>query len=111
MSKLAIRISGFFFLLLLLIIPASADRRGEIYRLGLELERQAFSLARSSYEHFKGWGGTITDQEQAILFKSEAFAASCRLFLRLTEEKSDYFPASFLRTNLYNAFIYLTRAL
>lgn len=103
-------ILSFFLFLFFLINPSIADRRGEIYRLGLELERQAISLARSSYEHFKGWGGTITDQEQAILFKSEAFAASCRLFLRLTEERSKFFPARFLRTNLYNAFIYLTRS-
>jgi len=110
MKKLVVMISALFFLMLYLVLPVRADRRGEIYRLGLELERQASYLAQNSYEHFKGWGNAITDQEQAILFKSEAFAASCRLFLRLTEEKSDYFQANFLRTNLYNAFIYLTRA-
>lgn len=101
---------GVFCLLLLLMTSAHGDRRGEIYRLGLELERQATSLAQSSYEHFKGWSGTISDEEQAVLFKSEAFAASCRLFLRLTEERSDYFKTNTLRTNLYSAFIYLTRS-
>lgn len=104
------KLSCVFCLLLLLMTSAHGDRRGEIYRLGLELERQATTLAQSSYEHFKGWSGTISDEEQAVLFKSEALAASCRLFLRLTEESSDYFKTNTLRTNLYSAFIYLTRS-
>jgi len=87
-----------------------SQRSENIYRLSLELEKKASYLAQSSYEHFKGWSRTITDQEQAVLFKSEAFAASCRLFIRLTEEKSDYFRAGFVRTNLYNAYLYLAQA-
>jgi hypothetical protein len=86
---------------------AAQDRRGVIYDLGLELERLATSLAQESFDHFKGWNGAISDQEQAILFKSEAFAASCRLFLRLTETRSGYYRDDFLRTNIYNAFTYL----
>jgi hypothetical protein len=78
-----------------------------IYDLGMELERLSTSLAQESFDHFKGWNGTISDQEQAILFKSEAFAASCRLFLRLTEARSGYYRDDFLRTNIYNAFTYL----
>lgn len=87
-----------------------ADRRSQVYGLATELERQAAYLAQSSYEHFKGWSGTISDEEQAVLFKTEAFAASCRLFIRLTEERSGYYQKDHMRTNLYNAFIYLTRS-
>jgi hypothetical protein len=89
---------------------AGVDRRGEIYNLGLDLERTASEMAVESYEHFKGRDGEISDREQAILFKSEAFLASCRLFLKLAEERSDYFRSGYLRTNLYNAFTYLVRS-
>jgi hypothetical protein len=91
-------------------LSPGADRRGMIYSLGLELEKQATGMALNSFEHFKGWNNAISDREQAVLFKSEAFAASSRLFLRLTEERSDYFLADFLRTNLYNAFMYLSQS-
>ncbi|MGQ9672303.1 MAG: hypothetical protein ACUVV5_04115 [Candidatus Aminicenantales bacterium] len=97
-------------LALLLFSVARADRRPQIYNLALELEKQASFIAQSSFDHFKGWNSTITDREQAVLFKSETFLASCRLFLRLTGERSDYYQAGFLRTNLYNAFLYLTQA-
>jgi len=86
------------------------DRREVIYRLGLDLEKQAVYLAQNSYEHFKGWNEEISNQEQAVLFKSEAFASSCRLFLKLAGETSGYFRAGYLRTNLYSAFIFLARS-
>jgi hypothetical protein len=89
---------------------ALPDTRQSVHSLGLELQRQAALIAQSSFEHFKGWNNTISDEEQAVLFKSESFLASCRLFLRLAEEQSDYYSSGFLRTNLYNAFIYLTRS-
>jgi hypothetical protein len=85
----------------------SADRRQSIYNLGLELERQASDIAESSFSHFRGRNDTISDAEQAVLFKSEAFLAYTRLFLRLSGQNSDYYSAGFLRTNLYNAFLYL----
>ena len=107
---MALRFSAVLALSFILAVFTYGDRRENIYRLGLDLERQASYLAQSSYDHFKGRSGTISDQEQAVLFKSEAFAASCRLFLKLTEERSDYFRAGHLRTNIYNAFIYLTHA-
>lgn len=110
MIKRMLKISAVYSLLLILVLSVSGERREDIKRLGLDLEERASELAQSSYGHFKGWSGTISDQEQAVLFKSEAFAASSRLFLRLTEERSNYFRAGFLRTNLYNAFIYLTRS-
>ncbi|MDH7512933.1 MAG: hypothetical protein QHH14_08305 [Clostridiales bacterium] len=100
-----------FIIFILTVFSAGrADRRQQIYGLALELEKQASFLAETSFGHFKGWNNAISDEEQAVLFKSEAFLASCRLFLRLTEERSDYYRAGFLRTNLYNAFFYLTRA-
>lgn len=110
MRKKGLRLSGALALAFILTVFSYGDRKDNIYRLGLDLERQASNLAQSSYDHFKGWSGTISDQEQGVLFKSEAFAASCQLFLKLTEERSDYFRAGHLRTNLYNAFLYLTRA-
>ncbi len=93
-----------------LLVSAGQDRRGLIFDLGVELERLAASLAQESFDHFKGWNGAISDQEQAILFKSEAFAASCRLFLKLAETRSGYYRDDFLRTNIYNAFTYLAGA-
>ena len=87
-----------------------ADERGNVYSLGLELEKRAVELSESNLEHFKGWNGEVSDEEQAVLFKSEFFLASCRLFLRLTEERSDYFRSGYLRTNLFNAFAHLARS-
>lgn len=91
----------------ILITPIHADRRDQIYRLGIDLADLAAHLAQTSYEQFEGWDGTISDREQAVLFESEAFAASCRLFVRLTESRSGYYKSRHLRTNLYNAFTYL----
>ncbi len=93
-----------------IVSSLGADRRPQIYSLTLELEKQAAFIAQSSFDHFKGWNNTISDREQAVLFKSETFLASCRLFLKLTGERSDYFQAGFLRTNLYNAFLYLAQS-
>jgi hypothetical protein len=76
----------------------------------VELEREAESLALASFERYRGRDDTISDEEQAVLFKSEAFLASCRLFLRLNEERSDYFGSGYLRTNLYNAFLNVSRS-
>jgi hypothetical protein len=84
--------------------------RSQVYDLGTELERQATALAQESFEHFRGWNGAISDQEQAILFKSEAFAASCRLFLKLAETSSTYFRSDHARTNIYSAFTFLVRS-
>ncbi len=88
----------------------AADQRQKIYSLGVELEREAESLADESYSRFRGRDDTISDEEQAVLFKSEAFLAACRLFLKLTEERSDYFGSGYLRTNLYNAFLNVSRS-
>lgn len=87
-----------------------SDRGRDIYALAKELVQLSSRMAQASYDHYKGWGGEISDQEQAILFKAESFAASCRLFLRLTEERFNYFKTGYLRTNLYNAFVNVTRA-
>jgi hypothetical protein len=86
---------------------STSPQGSRIFNLGMELERQATTLAQESFDHFRGWNGTISDREQGILFKSEAFAASCRLFLKLTESRSDFFRTDNLRTNVFNAFTYL----
>jgi hypothetical protein len=83
------------------------DRRSFVGPLSLELVRQAEYLSQSSYEYFMGWNGTITNPEQAILFKSEEFAAGCRLFNKLVQDQTGYFGRDGMRTNLYNAFRYV----
>lgn len=89
---------------------ASADRDRNIYELAKQLADVSLRMSQVSYDHYKGWGSEISDQEQAILFKAESFAASCRLFLRLTEDRFNYFKTGYLRTNLYNAFVNLIRS-
>jgi hypothetical protein len=97
--------------ILILIFAAAvtvrASSRQDIRELGDKLAQQAAYLSQSSFDHFKGWKGEISDQEQAVLFKSEAFAASSRLFLRLSEENSGFSGPDNLRTNLFNAFTFL----
>lgn len=87
-----------------------ADRRSAVLGLAVELERRATALAEDTFQNFKGRGGLISEREQAILFKAESFAASCRLFIRLTEERTGYFSTQYLRTNLFQAFVYLSRS-
>jgi hypothetical protein len=89
---------------------APQGNRGEILRLAQTIEGRATNLAESNFEHFKGRSDEISDQEQAVLFESEAFAASCRLFVRLTEERTGYFGEGAIRTNLYNAYARLARS-
>jgi hypothetical protein len=85
-------------------------QRDRVYDLAVELEQRATAMARDSFEHFRGWNDAISDQEQGILFKSEAFAASCRLFVRFAEGRSDFYRSDNIRTSLYNAFTYLASA-
>lgn len=87
-----------------------ADRRLAILNWAIDLEKLATAMAEDTFQYFKGRSGLITEKEQAILFKAEAFAASCRLFIRLTEERTGYLPNQYLRTNLFQAFIYLARS-
>lgn len=91
-------------------VHLEASSRQDIRELGDKLAQQAAYLSQSSFDHFKGWKGEISDQEQAILFKSEAFAASCRLFVRLSEENSGFSGSDNLRTNLFSAFTFLARS-
>jgi hypothetical protein len=75
------------------------DRRSFVGPLSLELVRQAEYLSQSSYEYFMGWNGTITNPEQAMLFKSEEFTAACRLFSKLVQDQTGYFGRDSIRTN------------
>lgn len=104
------KLCGFLVFLSFVTLAAKGDTRGNIYKLGVDLERTANQLAQSNYEHFKGWNAEFTDLEQSALFKSEAFLASCRLFLRLAEERFEYLKSGYVRTNLYHAFVYLNRS-
>lgn len=102
-----------FVLICLLVLFVGAllgDRRGQIHQIATDLERTASRLAESNYDYFRGWDAKFTDVEQAVLFKSEAFASSSRLFLKLAEERSEYYKDGFTRTNLYSAFVFLTRS-
>jgi len=96
-----------FFIFFLMTLCLFSDQRDNIYRIGVELEEQAAYLAQSSYDHFKGRDGALSDKEQAVLFKTEGFSASCRLFLKLIEESTNYYRSGYLRTNLFSAFVYL----
>jgi hypothetical protein len=106
--KMKIYLSAWIlFLFIAVVRPLAASSREDIRDLADKLTQQAAYLAQSSFDHFKGWKGEITDQEQAILFKSEAFASSCRLFLRLCAETDG---SDSLRTNLFNAYTFLARS-
>ena len=105
----------FFSVLMLILFLSSSETilpssRQDIQELGDKLAQQAAYLAQSSFDHFKGWKNEISDREQAVLFKSESFAASCRLFLRLAEENNGFTGSDNLRTNLFNAFTFLARS-
>jgi hypothetical protein len=86
------------------------DRRASVGPLSVELVRQAEYLSQTSYEYFMGWNGVVSNQEQAILFKSEEFTASCRLFSKLVQSQANYFRVDSLRTNLYNASRYVAQS-
>ena len=83
------------------------DRRSFVGQLSVDLVRQAEYLSQTSFEYFMGWNGVVSNQEQAILFKSEEFTASCRLFSKLAQNQNNYFRVESLRTNLYNASLYV----
>ncbi len=110
MHKNVFRCAFTFVLVMSAASSILAGSRQQIQELAGRLAQQADYLAQSSFDGFKGWKGEISDQEQAVLFKSEAFAASCRLFLRLCEENSGFSGPDNLRTNLFNAFTFLARS-
>ena len=110
MKKTAILAILSAFLLMASTVGSAEPQRNRIYDIVTELERQAIALAEESFNHFRGWNGAISDEEQAILFKSEAFAASCRLFLKLAETRSDYYSTEYARTNLFSAFTFLANS-
>ena len=87
--------------------PMRGDRRSFVGQLSADLVQQAEYLSQTSFEYFMGWNGVISNPEQAILFKSEEFAASCRLFRRLAQAQTDFFRVDSMRTNLYNASLYV----
>jgi len=86
------------------------DRRLLVLKLSGDLVRQSEHLSQTSFDHFKGWDGEISNKEQAVLFKTEEFAAACRLFNKLAKDETNYFRRESLRTNLYNASRYVATA-
>jgi hypothetical protein len=87
--------------------PMPGDRRSFVGQLSEELVRHAENLAEAGFQYYQGWNGSITDREQAVLFKTEEFAAAARLFSRLALDRGDYFRRDGLRTNLFTASRYL----
>jgi hypothetical protein len=87
--------------------PMRGDRRPSVQQLSGNLVREAEFLSKTSFDHFKGWNGEISNKEQAVLFKTEEFAAACRLFNRLTQDQTNYFRRDSLQTNLHNASRYV----
>ncbi len=83
------------------------DRRSFVGQLSDELVRHAEALAQASFQYYMGWNGTITDREQAVLFKTEEFAAAARLFGRLAQDRTDYFRREGVRANLFTASRYV----
>ena len=83
------------------------DRSSFLSQLCLDLTGQAEYLANSSYDYFMGWNGIISNSEQAVLFKTEEFAAASRLFSKLVRDQTNYFNRGSLRTNLHSAFLYV----
>jgi hypothetical protein len=108
MKKIAL--GSICFILILIFCTTLWSDRQDINGMASDLAVKAEDLARSAYDHFKDWNDEISDQEQGVLFKSESFAAACRLFLKLSEESAEYFRGDNLRTNLYNAYSYLARS-
>ncbi len=90
---------------------AAPDRRSDIAALGRELAEIAGRMSEECFERFRGYDGRISDAEQGVLFKAEAFAAGCRLFGRLTGESSGAFGDTHVRTNLFTAFGIVARSL
>jgi len=73
--------------------PMRGDRRSFLGPLSVDLVQQAEYLSQTSFDYFMGWNGVISNQEQAILFKSEEFAAACRLFSKLAQAQGNFFRA------------------
>ena len=74
--KIAINVLLILAMLLSLTSSAKADRDRNIYELAKQLAELSNRMAQTSYDHYKGWGSEISDQEQSILFEAESFAAS-----------------------------------
>ncbi|MFC2163383.1 hypothetical protein ACFLT2_00125 [Acidobacteriota bacterium] len=110
MNPKVLRSFVFICSLVLFVGALFSDRRRQIHQIATDLESTASRLAQSNYDYFRGWDAKFSDIEQAALFKSEAFASSSRLFLRLAEERSEYYKDGYTRTNLYSAFTFLTRS-
>ncbi len=89
------------------LLSAASARRQTIARLGEELAQSATALANDTFERLRGGRDEISVEEQAILFRIEAFASGCRLFARLGAASSGYAEGGALRTNLFNAYSYL----
>jgi len=85
------------------------DQGGRLVALAADLERRAVDFARSASDQIIDRGGTLMDDQIAVLFASEGFAASSRLFLRMTERGSGYTARMSSRSGLDRAYRYLNR--
>lgn len=85
------------------------DQGGRVVSLAAELERRASDAARSVSDLLLDRSGALADDQIAALYAAEGFAASSRLFLRLTERGSGYASRISSRTGLERAYRYLAR--
>jgi len=85
------------------------DQGGRVVSLAAELERRASDAARSVSDLLLDRSGSLADDQIAALYAAEGFAASSRLFLRLTERGSGYSARMSYRTGLERAYQYLSR--
>lgn len=89
--------------------PAQYDVRSRISQEANQLVMASEKLAFDSYNFLKGYNNAINADEQAVLFKTESFAASSRLFAKLAAD-SNWYTEGYLRTNMFTAFTYLTQS-
>jgi hypothetical protein len=85
------------------------DQGGRLVSLAVELERRASDAAQSVSDLLLDRGETLGDEQITALYAAEGFAASSRLFLRLTERGSGYGARMSYRTGLERAYRYLSR--
>jgi hypothetical protein len=85
------------------------DRSDRLVELAAELERRAVDVARSVSDQMIDRGGSLSDDQIAVLFASEGFSSASRLFLRLTERGGGYTARVSSRSGLERAYRYLAR--
>ena len=85
------------------------EQNSRLVQLAAELDRRADDVVRIVSGDLLDRGGTLNDDEIAVLFASEGFSSAARLFSRLTERGSGYAARGSSRSVLNRSFRYLVR--